>query len=51
MGGDIDYAGGDRIGVTSLAMQTVSLEPVDGAYALEAVSPLISLEEVMANVK
>lgn len=51
MGGDIDYAGGDRIGVTSLAMQTVSLEPVNGAYALEAVSPLISLEEVMANVK
>lgn len=51
MGGDIDYAGGDRIGVTALAMQTISLEEVDGAYALTAVSPLISLDEVMANVK
>lgn len=51
MGGDIDYAGGNRIGVTALSMQTISLEEVDGAYALTAVSPLTSLDDVMANIK
>ena len=51
MGGDISFANGDRLGVTSLAMQTVSLEPVDGSYVLQNVSGLITLDEVMAHVK
>lgn len=50
MGGDISFANGDRLGVTSLAMQTISLEKVDGAYALTNVSGLITLDEVMAHV-
>ena len=51
MGGDISFANGDRLGVTSLSMQTVSLEAVDGAYALETLSPLITLDELMSHIK
>ena len=52
MGGDIDYAGGDRIGVTALALNTISLEPnaETGLYELLAVSPLISLDEVCSKI-
>ena len=48
MGGDIDYAGGDRLGITALALNTISLEAVDGVYALQVVSPIMSMEEVWA---
>lgn len=51
MGGDINYANGDRIGVTALAMQCISLEAVDGVYALQTVSPLISLDDVWSHVE
>jgi len=53
MGGDIDYAGGDRLGVTALALNTVSLEinPDTGVYDLLTVSPIMSLDDVMAQVK
>ena len=51
MGGDISFANGDRLGVTSLALQTVTLEAVDGVYALESLSPLITLDELMSHIK
>lgn len=53
MGGEIDYAGGDRLGITALALNTISLEPDEatGVYALQVVSPIMSLDEVWANVK
>ena len=51
MGGDISFANGDRLGVTSLAMQTVSLEAVDGVYALQTLSPLITLDDLMSHIK
>jgi hypothetical protein len=52
MGGDISYANGDRLGVTALAMNTVSLEknPETGAYALQTASPIMSLDDVWAKV-
>ena len=53
MGGDIDFANGDRLGVTALSMNTVSLEvnPETGFYDLITVSPIMSLDDVMAQVK
>ena len=51
MGGDISFVNGDRLGVTSLAMQTVSLEAVDGVYALQTLSPLITLDDLMSHIK
>ncbi len=52
MGGSVDYAGGDRLGVVDLALNTVTLEPdADGNYALTTVSPIMSLDDVMAQVK
>lgn len=52
MGGDIDFAGGDRLGVTALALNTISLVPDEttGLYALETVSPIMSMEDVWATV-
>lgn len=52
MGGDIDFAGGDRLGVTALALNTISLEvnPDTGLYDLLTVSPIMSLDDVMAHV-
>lgn len=52
MGGDIDYANGDRLGVTALALNTVSLEKnaETGTYDLLTVSPIMSLDDVMAKV-
>jgi len=51
MGGDIDFAGGDRLGITALALNTISVEPNPdtGYYALEVVSPIMSMEDVWAN--
>lgn len=52
MGGTISYAGGDRLGVTSLALNTISLEVgQSGYYELQVVSPIMSLDDVLANVK
>jgi len=53
MGGEIDFAGGDRLGITALALNTISLEPdpETGVYALAVVSPIMSMEDVWATVK
>lgn len=53
MGGDIDFANGDRLGVTALSMNTVSLEKnaETGFYDLITVSPIMSLDDVMDQVK
>ena len=50
MGGEIDYAGGDRLGITALALNTITVEhnPDTGYYALEVVSPIMSMEDVWA---
>ena len=52
MGGDIDFAGGDRLGVTALALNTTSLEinPDTGYCDLITVSPITSLDDVWAAV-
>ena len=52
MGGTISYAGGDRLGVTALALNCVSLSKNDaGVYALTPVSPIMSLADVVAATK
>ena len=52
MGGTISFANGDRLAVTSLALNTISLEYGDsGYYELELVSPIMSLEDVLATIK
>lgn len=53
MGGDIDFANGDRLGVTALSLNTVSLEKnaETGFYELITVSPIMSLDDVMDQVK
>ena len=52
MGGDIDFSDGARLGVTALSLNTISLEtnPDTGAYDLLTVSPIMSLDDVMAAV-
>lgn len=52
MGGEISFAGGARLGITDLALNTIGLEadPATGAYALASVSPIMSLDDVMAHV-
>lgn len=53
MGGDIDFANGDRLGVTALSLNTISLEKnaETGIYDLQTSSPIMSLDDVMAHVK
>lgn len=52
MGGELSFADGERTGITALALNTISLEPdANGAYALQAVSPIMSLDDVMAHVR
>ena len=53
MGGDIDYANGDRLGVTSLSLSTISLEhnADTGYYELRTLSPIMSMNDVWATVK
>ena len=49
MGGDISFAGGDRLGITALALNTISLEKDEnGVYALQVVSPIMSMDDVWA---
>lgn len=52
MGGEIDFAGGDRLGVTALALNTISTEvnPETGVYDLVTVSSIMSLDDVWAAV-
>lgn len=52
MGGELSFANGDRLGVTALALNTVSLVPDEatGAYTLLSVSPIMSLDDVWAHV-
>lgn len=50
MGGEIDYANGDRLGITALALNTIGLElnADTGLYDLLPVSPILSLDDVWA---
>lgn len=48
MGGTISFANGARYGVTSLALNTIALEKVNDIYPLEVVSPIMSLDDVLA---
>jgi ABC-type branched-subunit amino acid transport system substrate-binding protein len=51
MGGSINFANGDRLAVTSLALNTISLEPGEsGYYELQLVSPIMSLDDVLAAI-
>jgi hypothetical protein len=52
MGGDIDYANGDRLGVTSLSLSTISLEhnADTGYYEMLTLSPIMSMNDVWATV-
>lgn len=52
MGGELSFANGDRLGITALALNTVSLAPDEatGAYTLVSVSPIMSLDDVWAHV-
>ena len=52
MGGEINYAGGDRLGIVALALNTISLTPDEsGVYALSVVSPIMSMDDVWATVQ
>ena len=52
MGGTINYANGNRFGVTDLALNTISLEKdaTSGAYSLVAVSGIKTLDQVMEKI-
>lgn len=52
MGGTIDYHNGDRLAITALALNTISLEVgKSGDYELQVVSPIMSLDDVLAAIK
>ena len=52
MGGTINFANGDRLAITSLALNTIGLEKDDASnYALQVVSPIMSLDDVLATIK
>ena len=52
MGGEINFHNGDRLAITSLALNTISLEPGEsGYYELQVVSPIMSLDDVLATIK
>lgn len=51
MGGTINFHNGDRLAVTSLALNTISLEVGEsGYYELQVVSPIMSLDDVLASI-
>lgn len=51
MGGTINFADGDRLAITSLALNTISLEyGASGYYELQVVSPITSLDDVLASI-
>lgn len=48
MGGTLSYANGARLGVTSLALLSISTEPgASGYYELKVESPIMTLDEVL----
>lgn len=52
MGGEISFLNGDRLAITSLALNTISLEVGEsGYYELQVVSPIMSLDDVLASIK
>jgi len=52
MGGELSFANGDRLGVTSLAMNTIGLEKDEsGNYTMAVISPIMSLPDVLASIK
>lgn len=51
MGGEISFHNGDRLAITSLALNTISLEVGEsGYYELQVVSPIMSLDDVLASI-
>ena len=50
MGGTIHYHNGDRLGITSLAFNTIQINE-DGSYAMATVAPIDTLENVLAAIK
>ena len=51
MGGTINFHNGDRLAITSLALNTISLEVGEsGYYELQVVSPIMSLDDVLASI-
>lgn len=51
MGGSVDFTNGQRLGITDLALNTIGLEADEnGNYALQVVSPIMSLDEVWSHV-
>ena len=53
MGGSLNYANGDRLGITDLSFNTISLDvdETTGIHALQTVGPITSLEDVWAAVQ
>ena len=49
MGGTLSYANGDRLGIASLSLSKANMSAADGS-GLDVISPIISLDEVWANV-
>lgn len=51
MGGSVNFAGGDRLGVVDLSLNTVTLEKDEnGAYALLTTSHIMTLDDLMAKI-
>ncbi|MBQ6602016.1 MAG: ABC transporter substrate-binding protein [Eubacterium sp.] len=53
MGGSLNYANGDRLGITDLAFNTISLEKDEttGVHTLVTAGPITSLDDVWAAVQ
>jgi len=50
MGGTIHYHNGDRLGITSLAFNTITTN-ADGNYEMKTVAPIDTIENVRAAIK
>lgn len=48
-GGDIDYANGQRMGVTAFSLNTIARNP-SGIYEIKTVSPILDLDEIWERV-
>ncbi|MGN0985520.1 MAG: ABC transporter substrate-binding protein [Candidatus Enterenecus sp.] len=53
MGGTVDFTNGQRLGIVDLALNTISLDvdETTGYHSLQVVSPIMSLNDVWAEVK
>lgn len=53
MGGSVDYTNGQRLGIVDLALNTIGLDvdEATGYHALQVVSPIMTLDDVWAEVK